>query len=422
VQEIQAKVLDTDTLLLEYALGNEKSYLWAVTPTSITSYELPKRAEIEGAARQFYALLTSRRQGEGSSVPDKRELGSALRQQADEKYTAVAADLSRMLLEPVTGQLGQKRLLIVSDGALQYIPFGALPAPSASSAKPGVAQVLVVGHEIVNLPSASTLAVLRSEMRDHRSPTKALAVLADPVFESTDERIKKRTAQSASNNTSPGVDKGRGLGLVLVKTAKESGVAGDTLRIPRLPGTRREAEQIARLVPASQRKQAFDFAANRQAAIDPELSQYRYIHFATHGFLNSQHPELSGLMFTMFDEEGRAQNGFLRTHEVFNLNLSADVVVLSACQTGLGKEIRGEGLVGLTRGFMYAGSPRVVVSLWSISDDATAELMTRFYQGMLKDGLRPAAALRAAQTSLMKEKKWEAPFYWAAFSLQGEWR
>jgi len=146
------------------------------------------------------------------------------------------------------------------------------------------------------------------------------------------------------------------------------------------------------------------------------------VHFATHGFLNSQHPELSGLMFTMFDEEGRAQDGFLRAHEVFNLKLSAEVVVLSACQTGLGKEVRGEGLVGLTRGFMYAGAPRVVVSLWSVSDAATAELMTRFYRGMLVEKLRPAKALQAAQVSLLGDKRFNAPFYWAAFTLQGEWR
>ncbi|MGH9941319.1 MAG: CHAT domain-containing protein [Pyrinomonadaceae bacterium] len=430
-QEIQAQVLDADTLLLEYALGGKKSYLWAVTPTSIMSYELPKRAEIEDAARQFYALLTARPQGATSGAPEKREVGSAMRQQAGEKSAEVAASLSRMLLGPVAGQLGRKRLLIVADGALQYVPFGALHAPSTGDAKMGKAQPLVVRHEIVNLPSASTLAVLRRGARERQPAPKALAVLADPVFESTDGRIKKRDAQTASksNGASLNADEERGLGLVLAKTAKESGVtseesgvAGDTLRIPRLLGTRREAEQIIKLVPAAERKQALDFAASRQTVTDPELSQYRYVHFATHGFLNSQHPELSGLMFTMFDEEGRAQDGFLRAHEVFNLKLAAEVVVLSACQTGLGKEVRGEGLVGLTRGFMYAGAPRVVVSLWNVSDAATAELMTRFYRGMLVEKLRPAKALQKAQVSMLNDRRYSHPFYWAAFTLQGEWR
>jgi CHAT domain-containing protein len=166
----------------------------------------------------------------------------------------------------------------------------------------------------------------------------------------------------------------------------------------------------------------FDFAANRAAATSADLGAYRYVHFATHGFLDSQHPELSGLLLSMYDQQGVPQDGFLRAHEVFNLKLAAELVTLSACQTGLGKEIKGEGLVGLTRGFMYAGAPRVVVSLWSVSDEGTAELMARFYRGMLQEGKRPAAALQAAQIAMLKEPKFAAPFYWAAFTLQGEWR
>jgi CHAT domain-containing protein len=175
-------------------------------------------------------------------------------------------------------------------------------------------------------------------------------------------------------------------------------------------------------VPAAQAKQALDFAASRQTATSPELSQYRYVHFATHGLLDSTHPELSGIVLSMIDEKGNPQDGFLRAHEIFNLKLPAELVVLSACETGLGKEVRGEGLVGLTRGFMYAGAPRVVVSLWSVNDQATAELMARFYRSMLKDNLPPAAALRAAQISVMSDQRWQSPFYWAAFTLQGEWR
>lgn len=152
------------------------------------------------------------------------------------------------------------------------------------------------------------------------------------------------------------------------------------------------------------------------------MSRYRVLHFATHGLLNSQHPELSGIVLSLVDERGRPQDGFLRLHEIYNLKLGADLVVLSACQTALGKEIKGEGLVGLTRGFMYAGAPRVVSSLWNVDDRATAELMKRFYEAMFIQGMPPAAALRAAQTSLRREKGWAAPYYWAGFTLQGEWR
>ncbi|MBC7908908.1 MAG: CHAT domain-containing protein [Pyrinomonadaceae bacterium] len=417
LKEIQTQVLGKDTLLLEYSLGEESSYLWAVTPTSITSFKLPKREEIETLARSVYASLTDPKRLE---TREKSLTRGAEAQEAAASLD-IAKRLSQILLAPVAAQLGKKRLLIVADGALQYIPFGALPTPPVGLARKRseAYHPLIIEHEIVSLPSASTLAVLRQQVKDRKPVAKTVAVLADPVFESNDVRIN-RTAAAPPYNQSRA--ERRELSPGLERSAGESGLRDAELKIPRLPGTREEARQILSLVAPGQRKEAFDFAANRQTAMSNELSQYRYLHFATHGFLNSLHPELSGIVLSMIDEKGVAQDGFLRAHEVFNLKLPAELVVLSACHTGLGKEVKGEGLVGLTRGFMYAGSPRVVVSLWSVSDVATAELMTRFYRGMLKDGMRPAAALRAAQVSLMKEKKWEAPFYWAAFTLQGEWR
>jgi len=146
------------------------------------------------------------------------------------------------------------------------------------------------------------------------------------------------------------------------------------------------------------------------------------LHFATHGLLNARHPELSGILLSMVDPRGAPLNGFLQAHEIYTLKLGADLVVLSACRTALGTEVKGEGLIGLTRGFMYAGAPRVVASLWSVPDAATASVMERFYRGMLKDGLAPAAALRAAQMAAWKNAETSAPFYWAAFTLQGEYR
>lgn len=169
---------------------------------------------------------------------------------------------------------------------------------------------------------------------------------------------------------------------------------------------------------------ALDFKANRQTAMSAELGRYDIVHFATHGLINNEHPELSGLVLSLVDERGAQQDGFLRLHEVYNLKLAAELVVLSACQTGLGREIKGEGLVGLVRGFMYAGAPRVVASLWMVDDAATAELMGQFYEGMLRKGLQPAAALREAQVHMSKHKRrqWQAPYYWAGFVLQGEWK
>jgi CHAT domain-containing protein len=146
------------------------------------------------------------------------------------------------------------------------------------------------------------------------------------------------------------------------------------------------------------------------------------VHFATHALINHQHPELSGIVLSQVDEKGQPRDGFLRLHEIYNLRLAAELVVLSACETALGKEVKGEGMIGLTRGFMYAGAPRVAASLWRTDDRAAAELMKRFYQRMLGERMTAASALRAAQVSMLQEKRWETPYYWAAFTLQGEWK
>lgn len=417
--EIQ-RLLDPDTLLLEYALGEKASYLWAVTPTTVSTYRLPPRAELEAAARKVYATLTARQLQPGLSDTQQR----AHVQAAEAAFPAQAAALSRMLLEPVAAQLGKKRLAVVAGEALAYLPFAALPDPTDQT------QPLLTAHEIVNLPSASVLAVIRREEAATSAKAAGVAVFADPVFEANDPRVllahKGTPPRPLPNQAKPQSSKGEQtaeLGRALRAfsvPASNAGVQRNTLT--RLPFSREEAETIEALAPTRQVLKATGFAANRTAALSNDLSRYRYLHFATHGLLNAQHPELSGLVFSLVNEAGQPQDGFLRLHEIYNLRLAAEVVVLSACQTALGKEVRGEGLIGLTRGFMHAGTPRVVASLWQVDDLATAELMKRFYTGMLKENLRPAAALRAAQLELIKQKPRSAPFYWAAFVLQGEWR
>ncbi len=414
--QIQTELLDPETLLLEYALGEQRSYLWAVTQTGIASYELPARAVIDELARGFYGLLTGSKHGPEVEPGKKRGLGL----QSNPVYGDVANRLSQIVLGPVAGQLGKKRLVIVADGALQYVPFGALTLPTNDNRRI-TKTPLIVDHEIVSLPSASTLAILRRDLAGRQPAARLVAVLADPVFDVRDERIKLRLGDgSAPANKLP--DDNRALGLAVEKSAHDTGLSDGPLRIPRLPGTRQEATAILALKKSKDNMSALDFDASRATVFSSKLGQYRYVHFATHGLLNGIHPDLSGIVLSMVDASGSPEDGFLRAHEIFNLRLSADLVVLSACQTGLGKEVRGEGLVGLTRGFMYAGAPRVVVSLWNVSDVATAELMERFYKGMLVDRLRPAAALRAAQIAMSKQERWSSPFYWAAFTLQGEWR
>ena len=412
LKDIQQKLLDEDTLLLEYSLGEEHSYLWVASHSSLKTFELPKRADIEKVARHLYSLLIAPGPQARSADQNRglRVAGAA----ANSQLQNAINNLSQIVVFPAAALLGTKRLLVVADGALQYVPFAALNARS----NPGGDKPLIVDHEVISLPSASALAVLRQELNGRKSASSTLAVIADPVFDATDERVKKSKAQAGTAAAAAQ----RGLSIKVQKAAAESGMMRTGLIIPRLPGTRQEAEKILALANTTQRKQAMDFAANKETATSEELGQYRFIHFATHGFLDSTNPELSGIVLSLVDEKGSPQNGFLRANEIYNLKLPADLVVLSACQTGLGKEIRGEGLVGLTRGFMYAGAARVVVSLWSVDDEATSELMARFYSRMMKDRVAAAPALRAAQIEMLMQPRWREPYFWAAFVLQGEWK
>jgi CHAT domain-containing protein len=421
--EIQKQVLDADTVLLEYSLGKEQGYLWLITANSFASFVLPPRAEIEKMAQRYYELLTARAQRvKFETVEEKRARVEA----SDAELSKVAAELSRQLLGPAASQLGAKRLLVVGDGILHLVPFASLPDPTDST------RPLVFKHEIVNVPSASALAELRRYEQGRKSATKAIAVLADPVFEKGDERVRtllsgkssaelhgpenvKAKQTSGSSSASPSDE--------LTRAVKETGVSNEGSAIPRLPFTRQEAKAIAALIPSQQRVEALDFDANRATATSAQLGDYRFIHFATHGLLNNEHPELSGVILSLVDRQGREQDGFLRASEIFHLKLPVELVVLSGCRTGLGKQTKGEGMIGLTQGFMYAGAARVIVSLWDVNDAATAELMARFYKAMLgKEHLSPAGALRAAQISIWQDKRWQSPYYWSAFVLQGESR
>ncbi len=419
LEVIQRQMLDEETLILEYALGEERSFLWAVAQHSFTSHELPPGVDIERMARQLYELMTARQPLPLETVRDHRTRVK----EADSQYLEKAAQLSETLLGPVAEQLDIKRLLIVSDGALQYLPFGALPVPHATQAGEELVP-MVAEYEVVSLPSASMLAVLRRETGARESPAKTVAVLADPVFEPDDPRVGGK-APGSDNIVEEALSvtpQAPPLGSDLRRALRDGGFMREGVRsIPRLPATRQEAQAIIAAAPAETSFVAVDFQANREMAMSADLGSYRIVHFATHGLLNSEHPELSGIFLSMVDEQGQPQNGFLRLPVIYNLELPVDLVVLSACNSALGKEVRGEGLVGMVRGFMYAGAARVIASLWKVDDEATGQLMRRFYHGMLKQGLAPSAALRQAQIAMWKQKQWRSPFYWAAFVLQGEW-
>ena len=412
------QLLDDETLLLEYFLGEERSYLWLVSRTSITGVDsLPNRAEIERTAEAFYKPLTQ----PPSSRPNNRS-GTRTKKGVSASQRTHAAALSQMLLGPIADRIGKKRLLIVGDGVLQYLPFGALPVPvrpdkvgqkRLQSWLPVTSPYLIEEHEITYVPSASTLAVLRSEADAREPGPLSVTVIADPVFTTDDDRWKSISQTATATGSS--------LAKLPAPNPSESRTRSG-LKLVRLWATQHEADAIEAMLPKGRTEISLGFKASRATVIGLQDQRHRIVHFATHGDLNTEHPELSSIVLSLVDSAGRPQDGFLRLHDIYNLRLPADLIVLSACSTGLGRIIKGEGLIGLTRGFMHAGSPRVVASLWRVDDLGTKELMKRFYQHMTKEGMAPPLALRQSQVEMLRHKHWQSPYHWAGFVLQGEWK
>ena len=416
VNEMQ-RLLDDDTILLEYFLGSEKSYVWAVSKSEVRVYPLTGRLEVERHAKTIYDLISSDKSL--SAQPAGKGRADA------DGYWSQASTLSDELLGPVAEQLKAKRLLIVADGELQYLPFGALPEPSTAAnrtrdqfANP---TPLILRHEIISLPSASALAMLRSEVQGRKPAPKTIAVLADPVFEREDSRLPQNSAATDGSKNSS-VYKGSAGNGNGSQASRNSNEESEPV-LARLQSSAAEARNIMNLVPARERLILTGLEANIDAATQPQLRDYRIIHFATHAILNDKEPRLSGIALSRFTANGKpSAKSFLRLGDIYKLKLPADLVVLSACSTALGTRVRGEGLVGLTRGFMYAGSPRIISSLWQADDEATAELMNLFYRYLLKEHRTSAAALRQAQIDLWKQSPGRSPYYWAAFVLHGEWQ
>ena len=477
-----------------------------MSSNSLDVYELPKKEKIEKASINLFCLI-SQHTSKPPSATGKENACKNRENFKTRRIDLAAEELSKLVLVPVKDKLAKKRLVVVADGALQYIPFAALAdltyVDSSKSQKPqtprdsksqansesplkrtkdllinnnasnplssvrfnglqllawglqpqvggmltqnskqnqkdrsctktgGISvcqdenspqnnfnyQPLLVNHEIINLPSASTIAIQRQELANRKKAPKTLAILADPVFNATDGRVANQAQNKQLNKVNQ-----NSLDLQLERSALKR--SADTINRKgwtRLDGTRTEAETLLQLLPKGDRQAVFDFDANYNWATSSNLNQFRILHFATHGFVNDENPELSGIVLSLIDKQGKPVRGYLRMHELFNLDYPADLVVLSACETGLGKNIQGEGLVGLTRALMYAGAERLVVSLWQVDDKGTAAFMQEFYKEMLQNGKSANEALRATQLKMLQNPQWRNPYYWSAFTIVGEW-
>lgn len=388
LREMQRDVLDPNTLLLAYSLGKGRSFLWLVSQNSFESFVLPDRAAIESRAEELHRLLAG---------GDR-----ALSQQRIEGLSGV---LGEILLGPVSDRLGEKRVLVSAEGILQTVPFQILEAPSAGGQGPP--EALVRHHEVIAIPSPAVLLEIRRRQSETPPALLELAVFADPVFQPSDPRVVPGAASSVDTP------------LLSLRRA-------DALEVPRdykrLPASRQEAEAILALVPEEKSFRRFGFEASREELLAAHLERYRILHLATHGEVYPSQLGAAGVVLSLLDEQGLPADGFLSTQEVADLRLNADLVVISACGSALGRPLRGEGLISLSHGFLRAGASSVVVALWDVNDIATATLMESFYRKMLVEGMPPASALRAAQLEMASDPQWQSPFYWAGFVLQGDWR
>jgi CHAT domain-containing protein/Tfp pilus assembly protein PilF len=398
-KEIQHTVIDDESILLEYGLGQERAYLWVITKESMNSFELASSLEdIKTAAQTVISMLMDK----GGTVS---------------KFESAAANLTKILIPSkaaVQVRL-KKRILVVPDGILQHVPFGALSLDASSRGY----SPLLADYDLVMLPSASTIRTIRESIILRRPAAGTVAVFADPVFSDTDDRVHKGPLRTRPKAAHQDLGLATGETDALARIVARSKVDRSTISLPRLASTRKEAEIISNLVPDA--RVHLDFDANLNAVLDPETNHYRILHFATHGFAPDGHPEWSGIVLSLVDTRGESQDGYLGISRVTKLALPTDMVVLSACDTAIAKDAHGEGLIGLARGFMYAGVPRVVATLWPVREDAAVELMRRFYTAMFQQRLSPALALRTAQTSMWKQGSW-APSDWAAFIFSGEWQ
>lgn len=396
--EFQQNVLDENSMLLEFSFGQEESYLWLIGKNSLNSYVLPSREKIEAHIGKLREILASREMKKDETLEEFQKRIA----EAENLYQDESKVLSNQLFGQIADKLQNKRLIIVPDGKLHYFPVSALTLPNSEANEP-----ILLTNETVYAPSAQTLLLLEKSKRQPSETAKNLLIFSDPVFTADDTRIPELSRADNSAET----------------VKYESFRFVESLNsLQRLTASKNESDSILDIIGASNADSFSGFGANREQLLKTNTENYKIIHFATHGKTDEKHPELSGIILSRFDEKGQKLNEFIRIHDIYGLKLNTDLVVLSACETGVGKEVKGEGLMSLNNAFLQSGSKTVMASLWKVEDNATQELMKNFYRGMVDEKLTPSQSLRQAQIELRKNSQFKSPFYWAAFTVQGDFR
>jgi CHAT domain-containing protein len=381
LEKVQREVLNPDTLLLEFMLGEKQSFLWAVSKAESRMVALLGREAIEQRVKRYRQALTS--------PPAVAEAVNVDQSQGNRLY--------RTLLGPVEKMLGKyNHVIIVPDGILHYLPFETL----VTRREAGRPRFLISDHSISYASSASALGLLHSERAEASEREPRLLAYADPLFKTSNKGTKR----------TKGV-----IQLVDVTRGRYDQLG---MRFDPLPYARVEVKSIAGQFPKTAAQLYLGREATESSLKRERLERFSQIHFATHGLIDEQVPARSGVVLSLVGE--RQEDGVLQMNEIFDLDLNAELVVLSACQSGLGKVIRGEGMVGLTRAFMYAGADSIVVSLWNVRDSSTAGFMKGFYRH-LREGKPKAEALRHAKLEMLRSERQahRHPYYWAAFVLAG---
>ncbi len=389
LKEFQNSVLDEDTVLLEFFIGKEESYLWLISKDNFEVFLLPECKNLDTEVGKLLKLLKSRSNFNNHNNEEYQKIV----QESDKEYRELSKVISKKLLGKVYSKIKGKRWLIIPDGKLHYLPFSSLPEPN----NPNFVWLLV-NNEIIFGPSATMVKIIKESKKLNSANSKDFLVFSNPVFANT--LLSKNTSSKSEGN----VDKN----------------SSDLNRLLPLKFSKREANTIFEIFDSKNSTHYEGYEANRDNFMKQNFTNYEVIHFATHGLYYDKKPEKSGILLSQHSKNGKRINEFIRLHDIYNKSLTANLVVLSACDTAIGEELHGEGILSLTNGFLQIGAKSVVSSHWKVNDYPTQLLMKYFYEFLSDETMTNSEALREAKLKLYRETDYKAPFYWAAFTIHGD--